>query len=183
MKNLVFIVSVYLFNSSLYAQQGNNRDTTPVKHNDIYNQYPKNRQSENTFTIPFDTNKVTIQPNIIPADYPTLTKQADYFYDKKEFSKAIEGYTSAFVRNKDMGQVKHRYKLACCYVQTKQYDSAFVQLFRIAEKGQFYNYNTLAADSCFTPLHNDKRWPRLMERVQENAKAIEDKLNENTPQQ
>ena len=110
-----------------------------------------------------------------------MANQADLQYKKKQFSKAIDLYTTAFIKNNDLGLVKHRYNLACCYAMINKYDSSFLQLFRIAEKGKYFNYSEIEAESCFKPLQGDRRWTKLIEIVRGNARKLEDEMNSKIP--
>jgi hypothetical protein len=74
---------------------------------------------------------------------------ANKLFYKEDFKKASEIYISTFLRNKDLGFVKDRYNLACCYAKLNLQDSAFNHLFRIAQVGKFYNYQKIENENFF----------------------------------
>ena len=115
-------------------------------------------------------------------DYVETTKKADFFFREKDFLKASELYILAFKNNNDLGQVTHRYNTACCYAMTNKNDSAFQQLYRISEKGGYYNYFEVQREKYLTSLHADKRWEPLLVLIKVNAKKMEEEANSKTPQ-
>lgn len=56
-------------------------------------------------------------------------------------------------------------------------DSAFVQLFRIAEKGNYTNYGHITTDPDLNSLHNDRRWARVIAIVKANKEKVETNLD------
>lgn len=182
MKKIVFLLFAGFRILGLAAQT----DTTEVRKNDVYDIFKK---PENTYpasgTISIDSGSLKAfgktNTQIASFDYFEITNRADSFFNKKQFSGALNLYLYAFKNNNDRGQVKHRYNTACCYAFLQQPDNAFTQLYRIAEKGNYYNYKEIEADAFFSALKKDKRWEPLLKIIRANAKKIEDELNSKTP--
>lgn len=97
--------------------------------------------------------------------YDKLAEQGDKFFFKREYKKAVELYQTAIKTNNDQARVKHRYRLAAAWTALSMPDSAFVQLYRIVEKGNFSEISLLERDIDFFSLHEDGRWKALLERM------------------
>lgn len=180
-KNNLLTVLVLLNVYSTFAQAQSPKDTTVILKNDDYSNFKKsNKVSPYSGTIDFDTSG---NLKLIAIDYQQLTDKADQAFKKKDFQRASNLYLEAFVKSNDLGQVTHRYNLACCYAMTNKIDSAFFQLYRIAQKGKYYNYEEIGTEKYFKILKNDNRWLPLIEIVKSNAKKLEDELNSKMPQQ
>ena len=67
--------------------------------------------------------------------YAELTKTAWNLYVRGQYLESAETYSEAFVALGNKGRVTDRYNAACSYALANKTDSAFVQLFVIAEKG------------------------------------------------
>jgi hypothetical protein len=107
--------------------------------------------------------------------YEEYVQKADLLFNEKEYSKAAQLYSLAFDANGGLGKVRHRYKAAACWTQLSKPDSAFVQLNKIAGRGNFTDYELLSMDVDFMPLHNDPRWPVLIEKVRQNQVKTDNK--------
>ncbi len=104
---------------------------------------------------------------------------AKKFFYENEFKKASEVYTITFLNNKDLGFVKDRYNLACCYAKLNLQDSAFYQLFRIAQVGKFYNYQKIENEILFESIKKDTRWDELILIIKKNYENVQKKLLNN----
>lgn len=183
MKKVVFIFIVCLQTFFAPAQS----DTTEVKKTDVYNNFKK---PANTYpasgTIALDSaslkNFGQTNAQIASFDYFQITNKADSFFISKQYSQALNLYLYAFKNNNDRGQVKHRYNTACCYAAMQQTENAYIQLYRIAEKGNYYNYKEIESDSFFNEIRKDKKWEPLLKIIRANAAKIEDDLNSKIPQ-
>jgi hypothetical protein len=100
--------------------------------------------------------------------YRAYIQKADSLYFKKAFLKSAEAFSAAFMYNNDRGLVKDRYNAACSWALSNNKDSAFYQLFRIAEKGNFKDYLNLTMDEDLKSLHEDERWKPLVKIVKLN---------------
>jgi len=91
------------------------------------------------FFAPFYNNLFAQSDSI----YQACIKKADSLYYNKEFLKSAETFSAAFMYNNDRGLVRDRYNAACSWALSNNKDSAFYQLYRIAEKGNFKDYLNL----------------------------------------
>jgi len=105
--------------------------------------------------------------------YNELVKEALSFYESKEYLKSGQKYSEAFAALGDRGIVNDRYNAACSWTLANEIDSAFVQLFRIAEKGNYTNLGGITIDPDLKSLHNDKRWSDVIELVKSNKEKAE----------
>ncbi len=182
MKTLIFFLLLSLSGNLLSQPPG--KDTTKVLQTDIYSNFKTAPQSSSYMgTIGLDSAdqkkfEKTITGNT--RDYGKTTQKADALFKKEDLLTAALLYTQAFKENNDQGKVVHRYKTACCFAMTNNIDSAFLQLYRIAEKGNYYDYKEIEAEKFLKVLHDDKRWAPLIEIIKNNSKKIEDKLNKET---
>jgi uncharacterized protein YxeA len=174
-KTIISLLLFVLSSLCAYTQQETKKDTTLVLKNDDYSNFRRsNKMPSQAITIPYDTTNQNSKPVLIAFDYKKMANLADSNYKKKQFRTAIDLYTTAFKKNNDLGLVRHRYNLACCYVMTKNLDSAFIQLFRIAEKGKYFNYSEIEAEPCFKTLQSDSRWTKLIGVIKKNAQDLID---------
>ena len=70
--------------------------------------------------------------------YSALVNEAMTLYDGKEYLKSGQKFSEAFVALGNRGMVNDRYNAACSWALAGQVDSAFVQLFKIAQNGGVY---------------------------------------------
>ncbi|HWK99340.1 MAG TPA: DUF6624 domain-containing protein [Parapedobacter sp.] len=99
------------------------------------------------------------------SQYGALTKQAKQLYENKEYDKAGQKYSDAFVANGNKGIIGDRYMAASAWAMAGQPDSAFVNLFKIVDSGYYTDKSEVVSDSTFTPLHTDNRWDELIEKL------------------
>jgi hypothetical protein len=138
-------------------------------------QYIRNKTTGEELYSPVKTGKPDFKA------YLKLSATADSLLSKSDYINAAMVYHFAFAANGGQAKVIHRYNLAVCWAKLNKPDSAFVQLWRIADKGKFYNYHQLNTDTNFAALRNDAKWEKVIERVKENSRAIEKNLNESLP--
>jgi hypothetical protein len=113
-----------------------------------------------------------------PKGYFHLVSIADSLHRAKDFKGAAATYNAAFAVFKGKGFVNDRYKAACAYARIGNIDSAYYNLFRIANKGGWSEYEFLVSDSDLTVLHSDVRWNKLVNKVRNNKAAVEAHLNQ-----
>ena len=118
-----------------------------------------------------------------PAIYFHLVSIADSLQRANDFKAASTTYTAAFDAFKGKGFVNDRYKAACAYARIGNIDSAYYNLFRIANKGGWSEYDFLISDSDLFVLHADGRWNKLVNKVRENKAQTESHLNQPLAQQ
>jgi len=109
--------------------------------------------------------------------YTELVKKADSLYQTKNYKESGEKFSEAFVALCNKGYVNDRYNAACSYALAKEIDSSFVQLFKIAENGNYSNYSHITVDTDLDNLHADKRWNKVLEKVKANKEKAEANLD------
>jgi len=109
--------------------------------------------------------------------YSELIKTASNLYESKDFLKSGEKYSEAFAALGGQGMLNDRYNAACSWALANKPDSAFVQLFKIAEDGNFPDYGYLTTDTDLNSLHNDERWTKVIEIVKANKEKAEANLD------
>ena len=109
--------------------------------------------------------------------YSELVKEAWGLYESKNYQESAEKYSEAFKALGDKGATNDRYNAACSWALAKENDSSFVQLFRIAEKGNYTNYSHITTDSDLSILHSDKRWNDVLNLVKANKEKAEANLD------
>lgn len=106
-------------------------------------------------------------------EYKNLSYKADSLFLNQQYEEAITFYEEAFLANKDMGSVFHRYRAASCYAILNKKDSSFHHFFRIAEKGKFSQLELISNDFNFKNLYSDKRWYQVLQIIDKNEKEKE----------
>jgi hypothetical protein len=109
--------------------------------------------------------------------YTELTNEAWTLYQNKEYLLSAQKYAEAFFFFFFKGMTTDRYNAACSCALVNEADSAFVQLFKIAEKGNYTNLGHITTDSDLNTLHNDKRWSDVIEIVKSNKEKAEINLD------
>jgi hypothetical protein len=109
--------------------------------------------------------------------YSKIIKEALSLYESKEYLKSGEMYSDAFDALGGKGMVNDRYNAACSWALANKPDSAFVQLFKIAENGNYTNYGHITTDTDLNSLHNDERWTKVIEIVKANKEKAEANLD------
>jgi len=109
--------------------------------------------------------------------YSALVKEADSFYENKEYLKSGQKYSEAFAILDNFGNIYDRYNAACSWAMANEIDSSFFQLFLIAQKGNFKNYGHIIIDTDLTILHSDQRWNTFVNLVKENKERAEANLD------
>lgn len=109
--------------------------------------------------------------------YSELIQTAWSLYESKDYLKSGEMYSEAFVALGGKGMVNDRYNAACSWALANKPDSAFVQLFKIAEKGNYTNYGHITTDTDLISLHSDQRWTKVIQIVKTNKEKAEANLD------
>lgn len=112
-----------------------------------------------------------------PAIYFHLISVGDSLQRANNFKEAAASYNAAFAAFKGKGFVNDRYKAACAYARTGNIDSAYYNLFRIADKGGWSEYDFMISDSDLFVLHADARWNALVNKVRKNKAEVESHYN------
>lgn len=108
-----------------------------------------------------------------PEKYKELIDEAWSFYQSEDFYESGQKYSEAFVARGGKGLVTDRYNAACSWALANETDSAFIQLFRIAEKGNYTNLSHIKSDSDLDALHEDERWDEVIAIVKSNKEKAE----------
>ncbi len=164
-KVIIAVVLIFNYQSLIFSQTKNTNDTTVVKAGDIYSNFSKenySRRENLSFVIP--KNNID-SDTVLKLGYDEYIQFADKFYRKLDFKNAANLFRKTFVSNNDLGKINDRLKLACCYVNLKNFDSAFLQLERIVTKGHYTNLEELKLEKCFIPLHEDKQWLQILTKI------------------
>ena len=95
--------------------------------------------------------------------YRDLSNAADSIYKLKNYALAAETYSKALVANGYKAFVHDRYRYACALGQIGKADSAFYQLFYLANRPHFHEFTPegLTKDADLNPLKTDARWPEF----------------------
>lgn len=109
--------------------------------------------------------------------YTALTKQAESYFEAKQYKLAAQTYTQAFHSNNWKAYRSDRYNAACAWTLAGNKDSAFYQLFKVADAFKYDNYDRISQDTVLTSLNNDQRWGQLLNIVKQNIGKEEEKLN------
>ncbi len=105
--------------------------------------------------------------------YLELVQDAMKFYQSKEFFKAGQKFSEAFVANGNKGAFNDRYNAACSWSLANVADSAFVQLYIITDRFNYYSLSQITQDTDFNNIHADKRWDEIITIVKSNKEKKE----------
>lgn len=126
------------------------------------------------FAVPLFTMAASFaQPK--PSEYSVLVKKADSLYEAKDYKNSGLTYSKAFSKT-PKAQERDRYNAACSWSLAKEIDSSFVQLHKIAANG-YDEFDHASRDTDLDNLHTDKRWKPWLDKVQENWKIADAKLD------
>lgn len=112
-----------------------------------------------------------------PANYSVLVKKADSLYKAKDYLKSAFRYSEAFKANGWKASSNDRYNAACSWALANYPDSAFFNLYRIANFMNYTNYGHITIDKDLISLHQDERWNPLLEIIKQNKDKVEANLN------
>lgn len=109
--------------------------------------------------------------------YNVYIKQAEKFYDLKVYQRSAEIYSAAFALLGNKGTENDRYNAACSWALTGNVDSAYTNLFIIAEKTGYSNLNHFLNDTDLEIIRKDKRYERLLKIIKANKEKAEANLD------
>lgn len=118
----------------------------------------------------------SIGQNASPKYYKFIEK-ADSLYAAQDYKNSAFMYSEAFKENGWKGYSHDRYNAACSWALANYPDSAFFNLFKIADFLDYMDYNHITTDIDLNSLHEDKRWQILIKKVKENKDKAEEHLN------
>ncbi len=111
------------------------------------------------------------------AEYAQWVTKGSEYYKAKQYKESAEAYSKAFAAFGGKGYTNDRYDAACSWALAGNADSAFINLERIATKGNYTNYSHMTTDADLNSLHDDKRWQPLCDQVKQNKEKSEASLN------
>jgi len=112
--------------------------------------------------------------------YQDLVNDAHQFYENKEYLKSVQQYSKAFNVEGNGSLTFDRIAAASAWTQAELHDSAFVQLFRVAQDSTFTNYVWMIIHQPgLNPLHSDNRWNMVIETIKINFFKKERNLDMN----
>lgn len=100
-----------------------------------------------------------------PDPYPQLIAQADSLYDHGAYMAAAHRYGEAFALRKEGIEVFERLGAARAWAMADVPDSAFSQLFILADRAEIGDTLLVTRSSAFTALQNDPRWRSVIDRI------------------
>ena len=109
--------------------------------------------------------------------YSELIKTAWSLYESEDYLKSGTKYSEAFVALGGKGMINDRYNAACSWALANKPDSAFIQLFKIAENGNYTNLGHITTDSDLNSLHNEDQWTKVIAIVKANKEKAEANLD------
>jgi hypothetical protein len=173
MTKLVSLI-LFLVTNSLIGFCQNKKDTgivrqtddySNIKHNSFY--YSNNRPIE--YVKEGDSLRI-VSGSL--SNYFSLTQRANSLFIDNKFMQASTFFEAAISGNNNLGKVKDRYTLACCYARINKLDSAFAQLFIISKSTQFFDLQKISSEKHFESLKTDKRWDELIQKIKQNIEKF-----------
>ncbi len=110
-------------------------------------------------------------------NYDGYINVADSLFQVKNYKLAAVNYSNAFKANNWRGTIEHRYLAARAWSMASETDSAFYQLNKIANSGNYINYERLIVEPALQNLHNDERWTSTTKVIDANQLLAEPKLD------
>lgn len=107
------------------------------------------------------------------ANYSDIIKKAWGLYEKGEYLNSGQKYSEAFASLGGKGLIDDRYNAACSWALAGVKDSAFINLFKIANSGRYTDWEHLSKDSDLNSLYSDPRWDVVLEIVKGNKEKAE----------
>ncbi len=114
---------------------------------------------------------------VIGQGYDSLIRSANTLFEAKEYCKSSAAYSAAFSAMGGKGYAPDRYQAAKAWVSCDNNDSAFFQLFKLADKTKFLELQLLMTDEFFKKLHIDSRWTNLLHIINPNNEVYNDSLS------
>lgn len=108
--------------------------------------------------------------------YPDWIVRAEQSFAAKDFPQAAAEYHRAFQVFGGKGYAQDRYQAAMAWALSGVRDSAFFDLFRLADKTDFLESHKLETEANFASLHHDARWQTLLSRLNPNQEVYRDSL-------
>ncbi|GAA4311823.1 hypothetical protein GCM10023115_32360 [Pontixanthobacter gangjinensis] len=110
-------------------------------------------------------------------EYHSLIGEAWELYQSQDYEESAETYMEAFSETDSKARTTDRYNAACSWALAGNVDNSFVQLFKVAEEGNYTNLEHISTDPDLDILHSDKRWSNILEIVKDNKEKAEANFN------
>lgn len=110
-------------------------------------------------------------------NYLDSISKAEKLFRSNKYIESATLYSKTFLQNNDLGRISDRYKAASCWALIGIADSAFYQLNKIVEKGNFSEEELIKADYNLITLQKDQRWKTLLGNIRLNKAKKEKKVN------
>ncbi|MBL7828295.1 MAG: hypothetical protein JNJ57_16810 [Saprospiraceae bacterium] len=107
-----------------------------------------------------------------PEAYDQNIAKAEDFYKAGAYQESARHYSTAFESYGWKGYMVDRFNAARAWSMAGVPDSAFFNLFRIAEKGGYDDLNALRTDPAFAALQVHPRWQPLCDIVKSNMPTM-----------
>lgn len=107
-----------------------------------------------------------------PEAYSEHIGKAEALFEKGIYVYAAAEYSAAFEANGWKGYGPDRYNAAKAYAMAGVPDSAFFNLFRLAERLRYDRVDELTSEKSFVPLHALPRWQELLTLVKSNQPTM-----------
>jgi len=104
--------------------------------------------------------------------YNQFVGQADSLLQLGQYSSAATAYSTAFKSIGWRGYTPDRFNAARAWAMSGVLDSAFFNLFRIAEKANYDDIAQLTSELDLQPLYKDARWDSLCIKVKANMPTM-----------
>lgn len=110
------------------------------------------------------------------AVYDSLVLKAKAAFDQKDFAGAGKSYLDAFKALGDKGFPDDRFNAAKALAAAEMPDSAFANLFRLAEKTDFLEYDKVVEEPMLEPLRRYPPWETLTDFLRPTMPDLVDTL-------
>jgi len=107
-----------------------------------------------------------------PPEYNAHITQAETLYQKGDYAASAAQYSAAFKTLGWKGYGSDRYNAARAWSMAGVPDSAFLNLFKIAENLNYDNLEALTTETAFNPLYPLPRWTALCALVKSNQPSM-----------
>ncbi len=110
--------------------------------------------------------------------YFQKVKEGEMLFSTGKYTESANCYSNAFKSAGWAGYLPDRLNAARAWAMAGVLDSAFFNLFRVAEKLDYGNKEELHSDRYFHSMRSDRRWTALCERVEKNSYSYQNKVLE-----
>lgn len=105
-------------------------------------------------------------------EYEIFKWKGDSLYKIKQYKNSALAYSTALRVKGGEPSIDDRWSTACSWSLGNFSDSAFAQLngITVSKDLTLYYFSDIINDKDFTPLHTDKRWQKIKDKMFENSK-------------